>query len=62
MQEHDEVWLATNGEIVEYVRAWRALESSADDSILRNNTMTTLYMEVDQKNVVIRPGDTLYFE
>lgn len=62
LQGHDEVWLATNGEIVEYVRAWRALESSADGSILRNNTVTTLYMEVDRQNMIIRPGDTLYLD
>jgi len=61
LQGHNEVWLATNGEIVEYVRAWRALEAAGDDSILHNHTMTTLYMEVDQKNTVIRPGETLYF-
>lgn len=61
LQHREDVWLATNSEIVEYVRAYRALLSAADDSILYNATTTPLFLEVDKTNVLIQPGETKYF-
>ena len=54
--DRDDVWLATNGEIVEYVRAYRSLLTAADDSILYNPTQTKLWIEIDKDNVTIAPG------
>ncbi|MBO5790786.1 MAG: polysaccharide deacetylase family protein [Clostridia bacterium] len=56
----DDVWYATNTEIYNYVKAYESLQFAADDSIVYNPTLYTVYMEVDAQNVVIKPGETLY--
>lgn len=35
-QNSDKIWFATNGEILDYVNAYKRLESSADGSLIRN--------------------------
>ncbi len=40
----DDIWFATNGEILSYVEAFSRLEYSADGSVIYNPTSTDLYM------------------
>lgn len=61
VQNHPDVWLATNGEIYDYVHAYKSLKFAADDSFCYNPTHYTLYLEVDKENIVIHPGETVHF-
>ena len=59
---HDDIWYATNGEICDYCLAYRALQWSADDSIVYNPTLYTIFFEVDTVPCVIHSGKTLHFD
>ena len=56
---HDNIWYATNGEICRYVNAQRALRASADGSMLYNPSAISVFLSCDEKNVEIRPGETV---
>lgn len=56
----EDIWYANNSEICEYVRAYKMLQFSADDSIVYNPTVFTIYLEIDKVNVTIEPGQTLH--
>ena len=43
---NDEIWFATNMEIVDYVKAFRNLRRSTDGSILYNPSGMTLWFEL----------------
>jgi len=43
----DDLWLATNGDIFDYVMAWRSLVCSVDGSLARNASCVTLWYRVD---------------
>ena len=55
----DDVWYATNGEIVAYTSAYRALRWSHDQSIVHNPTATDLFLSVDRKIVAVPAGQTV---
>ena len=56
----DTVWFATNGEIVNYVEAYRALRFSADSTAVTNPTATKLWMSVGFDQVIELPaGETV---
>ena len=59
MGGHDDIWYATNIEIVEYVNACRAIIASADGKTLRNPTAITVWADVNGKQVVIPAGETV---
>lgn len=54
----DTVWYATNIEIYDYVTALRALELSADRTMVLNNSAMSVWLEVDGTPVEIQPGLT----
>ena len=41
---HDDVWYATNGEILSYLKAYEMLEYSVDGSMIYNPSSTDLYL------------------
>lgn len=56
----DDIWYATNGEIYEYVQAFRALQFSADDDMVYNPTAKDVYLKwFGDENVVIPAGKTV---
>ena len=55
----DDIWYATNIEICDYVKAYESLVFSADETIVYNPTVKTIWFEVDSKPFVIAPGETL---
>lgn len=57
---YENVWYATNEEIIDYVIAYRQLRSSVDGTMLHNPTATTLYTSINNRNYTIYPGETLY--
>ncbi|MBQ2968308.1 MAG: polysaccharide deacetylase family protein [Clostridia bacterium] len=56
----DDVWYATNGEIYEYVTAYQSLVFSADETIVYNPTLHTIWFATAEKEYVIQPGETQY--
>ncbi len=59
MGGREDIWYATNIEIVEYVNACRAVIASADGSRLRNPTCTDVWADVNGKLVHIPAGETV---
>lgn len=59
MGGRDDIWYATNIEIVDYVNACRSILASADGKTLRNPTATTVWADIDGKCVCIPAGETV---
>ncbi len=56
----DDVWYATNGEIVAYVEAFKALQYSADGSVVYNPSGNDVYIRtINLKKVVVPAGKTV---
>ena len=55
----NEIWMATNGEIVDYVTAYRSLVFSADGCRIYNPSAITLWMETLGQTYEINPGETI---
>lgn len=55
----EDIWYATNMEIYEYITAFRALIYSADNSIVYNPTLKTIWFDRDETLFKIEPGETL---
>ena len=54
----DDIWYATNGEIYDYVEAYRALSFSVDEKLVYNPTVIDVYINVDGKNILVHSGET----
>ena len=54
----DDVWYATNGEIYNYVQAFKSLVWSVDRSTIYNPTATDVYLRLDRQNVLVPSGKT----
>lgn len=55
----EDIWYATNMEIYEYITAFRSLIYSADNSIVYNPTLKTIWFDRDGTLFKIEPGETL---
>ena len=55
----EEIWMATNGEIVSYVEAYRSLIFSADGSKVYNPSCRTVWLEAAGEICPIAPGETV---
>lgn len=53
------IWFATNGQIVDYVKAFRQLKYSADASLVMNPTNTALWLKTPRQVVCVPPGETV---
>ena len=56
---NDEIWYATNIEIYDYVHAFKSLIWSADNSMVYNPTLKTVWFDIDGKMYNIKPDETL---
>ena len=54
-----DIWFATNMEICQYTNAYYSLHFSADESIVYNPTVITVWFECDGKLYTIKPDETL---
>ncbi len=55
----EDVWYATNGEIIRYVEAYKALEYSTDGKTVYNPSAVDVYIRtLDDKQVAIPAGET----
>ena len=59
MGGHDDIWYATNIEIVDYVNACRFIRASADGQTLHNPTAIDVWAEANGKQVCIKAGETV---
>lgn len=59
MGGREDIWYATNIQIVDYVNACRAIRASADGRTLHNPTSTDVWAQVDGKLVRIGAGETV---
>ena len=55
----EDIWYATNMELYEYITAYRSLSYSADNSIVYNPTIKTIWFDRDGTLYEIKPGETL---
>ncbi len=58
----ENVWYATNIEIIDYISAFQALRRSANGKIVKNPTNVDVYAVVNGKNVILKKGETTVFE
>lgn len=52
------VWYATNGEIVEYISAFKRLKRSLNGKFIYNPTDTDVFVAVGGRNVLLKKGET----
>lgn len=57
----DILWMATNGEIVDYVTAYKSLVFSADATKVYNPSLQTVWMEFEGRTYKIPSGERLVF-
>ena len=57
---HEDVWYATNGEICDYVNAYRRLEKSADGKTVYNPSATELFLAVKGEVYRVGAGETVH--
>ncbi|WP_336782814.1 polysaccharide deacetylase family protein [Paenibacillus illinoisensis] len=55
----DDIWYATNFEIIAYWKAVKRLECSADRSIIHNPSAISVWFTADQQVIEVRAGETL---
>lgn len=55
----EQVWYATNGEIIDYLEAYSRLRRSVDGSLVYNPTAVTLYVNAAGQDRVLNPGETV---
>ena len=55
----EDIWYATNGEIYEYVKAYEQLQTSVDERIIYNPTMTDVWVVCHGQTYCIKGGQTL---
>lgn len=55
----EDTWYATNGAIYAYVKAFEALEFSADGTRVFNPTVQDVWFDVDGRTVCVRSGETI---
>ena len=58
----DEVWYATNGEIIDYISAFKALRRSVNGKYIYNPTDVDLYVAVHGKQILLKKGTTTTME
>ena len=62
MEGKDDIWYATNGEIFQYIEAWKKMICSADGKTIHNPTVFTLWFSNNHTIRSIAPGETMEIE
>lgn len=55
----DDIWYATNIEIVDYMNAAKNLKFTAKGDMVYNPSAITVWLEVDGKKISVKPGETI---
>ncbi len=56
---NDDVWYATNIEIYDYITAYNSLVFSADNTLIYNPTLKTVWLDIDKELYEIKSGETV---
>jgi hypothetical protein len=59
MSGHDDIWYATNIDIVDYMDAADRVQVSVTGDFAYNPNAISVWLEVDKKHVEIKPGETV---
>ena len=59
MGGHEDIWYATNIEIVDYLNAAHQLRTSADGMTLHNPTTTAVWLSTEKAEVCVNAGETV---
>ena len=59
-RSHDDIWYATNIEVIEYLKALDQLVISANEDMLYNPTITPVWVSVNNEKVKVLPGEIKY--
>ncbi|HEY5586625.1 MAG TPA: polysaccharide deacetylase family protein [Ruminiclostridium sp.] len=59
MSNKEDIWYATNIEIVDYIKAVRNLKISADNDIIYNPSALSVWISVDGNSMKIKSGETV---
>ena len=62
LSQTQDVWFATNMEIYDYVQAYYSLVYSADETLVYNPTLYTIWFYADGIEYVVQPGQTLHID
>ena len=63
MAGREDIWYATNIEIIDYLAAAKQIRYSADSSFAYNPTATSVWVAVDNDNYYeLKPGETTWFK
>ena len=57
MAERNDVWHATNMEVYKYVEAFKRLVFSADGKRIENPSAIDVYLNVVDKDVIVKAGE-----
>lgn len=55
----DQIWFASNGDISDYLLAWKRLQYSADGRMIRNPSALAIWLQIEGQVHCIQPGQTL---
>lgn len=58
----DDIWYATNIEIIDYLEAWDRLKISSNFTFAYNPSAISLWVEFNEIPIEIKPGETKNFE
>lgn len=56
----EDIWYATNIEVFDYIQAYNALQTGADESIIHNPSALDVWFSKDNKTYCVKAGETLY--
>lgn len=56
---HEDIWYATNIEIYDYVKAYDSLVFSADERMVYNPTLKTVWFAIDKNVFKVESGETI---
>lgn len=59
VSSRDDIWYATNGEIANYIKAFKQLKFSCDGNLVYNPTDKKLYLNSRGKEILIESGKTI---
>jgi len=62
VSSREDIWFATNIEIYDYVKAYESLVYSANAKTIYNPTLKTIWFDIDGKEYIIKPDETLIIE
>lgn len=60
MGYRDDIWYATNKEIIDYMKAFNNLKFSMDASFVYNPSIQSVWLSVDGNIVEVKCGQTVY--